>query len=146
MDMLAIYFCSVREMPPAVKNHLVNIYLIPSQGPLPSVNILQPAAVLFCVSRSLHKLDPWLGMHFLAWKIPVQHSLQPLKNLLWSVLPPQLELSFPSLGPSVFCTNSYYPLSHMVFTVIYSLFFSQLDLWIHWGQGLCLICGFILKV
>ena len=33
--MLAIYLCSVREVPPVIENHLVDICLIPCQGPLP---------------------------------------------------------------------------------------------------------------
>lgn len=68
MDKLAIYLCSVREMPPAIENHLVDTCLIPCQGPLPQQYTDEPAAVLFCVSRPL-QLSACLEIHFLAWKI-----------------------------------------------------------------------------
>lgn len=89
MDKLAIYLCSVREMPPAIENHLVDTCLIPCQGPLPQQCTDEPAAVLFCVSRSL-QLSACLEIHFLAWKIYMKYSLQLLKKsplinflLLW---------------------------------------------------------------
>ena len=86
MDMLAIYLCSVREMSPVIKNHLTDICLIPFQGPLPPHHYIDElAAVLFCVSRSLHKLNPCLEMHFLAWKVYMQYSLPLLKNPHWSI-------------------------------------------------------------
>ena len=67
MNMLAIYLCSVREVPPVIENHLVDICLIPCQGPLPRQYTDELAAMVFCVSRSLYKLSPCLEMHFLAW-------------------------------------------------------------------------------
>ena len=119
MDMLAIYLCSVREVPPVIENHLVDICLIPCQGPLPRQYTDELAAMVFCVSRSLYKLSPCLEMHFLAWKIYMQYALQLLKNPRWSIFSSfgvqctlyQLLLSVLSNG-----VHSYFP-----------SFFSQLD-------------------